>query len=297
MLTIRFIPFMLIFFALALNAEGQNYHEVLQGMVRNYRVKEHPDAKQYQWEVFSDYENIKSAESDQVGIKSSPSGLQNEITIEWKAEGIFYLAVTIVGQTGCLNRKVWPFQVNKNWLPIAVNDTATTGIDIALWINVHANDSSTMVPSSIYIYEHPQHGSVSINSFNFGVDYVPDYDFMGVDSFYYMVCDQNNVCDTAKVVINVEDIINPPEVFTPNGDGFNDYFVINGLERYPVNHLTIYNRWGNMVYEKQNYNNDWDGYANVKNRIGESKLPVGVYYYILRYTNSRVKQKGVYLER
>lgn len=66
-----------------------------------------------------------------------------------------------------------------------------------------------------------------------------------------------------------------PNVFTPNGDGVNDTFIIPGLGQYTDNELTIINRWGNHVYQKTNYNNEWTG----------DGLLEGTYYYILRAKN------------
>lgn len=48
-----------------------------------------------------------------------------------------------------------------------------------------------------------------------------------------------------------------PNVITPNGDGFNDAFVIRNLEQYPGSKLTITNRWGQEVYATEDYRNDW----------------------------------------
>lgn len=50
-----------------------------------------------------------------------------------------------------------------------------------------------------------------------------------------------------------------PNVFTPNGDGKNDFLVIENIEYYPDNKIVIFNRWGNKIFEKQGYQNDWDG--------------------------------------
>jgi gliding motility-associated-like protein len=63
-----------------------------------------------------------------------------------------------------------------------------------------------------------------------------------------------------------------PNVFTPNGDKFNQTFRIEKLEMYPDNDLTIYNRWGKIVYQKKGYQGEWDG----------SGLTSGVYYYSLK---------------
>ncbi len=65
--------------------------------------------------------------------------------------------------------------------------------------------------------------------------------------------------------------IHIPNVFTPTNDRFNNYFEIEGLEDFPNSTIKIYNRWGNMVYENQNYKNNWDA----------DGMADGTYYYIL----------------
>ena len=47
--------------------------------------------------------------------------------------------------------------------------------------------------------------------------------------------------------------------------------------------MKLFNRWGNLVFEKSNYRNDWDGVANAgtNNLTGRDKLPSGTYYYIV----------------
>ena len=62
---------------------------------------------------------------------------------------------------------------------------------------------------------------------------------------------------------------------TPNGDGANDVFYIENIDTFPNNYLTIYNRWGNVVFETRSYNNDWEGTYNGQ------PLPVGTYYYYM----------------
>ncbi|MFD2588983.1 gliding motility-associated C-terminal domain-containing protein [Croceitalea marina] len=70
--------------------------------------------------------------------------------------------------------------------------------------------------------------------------------------------------------------------FSPNGDGVNETFVIDCISKYPNNTLKIYNRWGNIVYEKQGYNNEFNGTSNGRAVIQKQEfLPVGTYYYIL----------------
>lgn len=73
-------------------------------------------------------------------------------------------------------------------------------------------------------------------------------------------------------------------IFTPNGDGFNDFLTINGItnSEFSDSKLQVYNRWGNLVYEQTAYQNDWDGTATNGLVInGSKKLPAGTYFYTL----------------
>lgn len=78
-------------------------------------------------------------------------------------------------------------------------------------------------------------------------------------------------------------------VITPDGDGLNENFVINCIEDLARNNIKIFNRWGQLVFEADNYDNTWDG----RTADGE-ELPEGPYYYILEYDsqNGRQQTKG-----
>lgn len=75
---------------------------------------------------------------------------------------------------------------------------------------------------------------------------------------------------------------------TPNGDGSNDYFRVLGIENYPDNQLKIYNRWGVLVYESENYgqgNNLFYGISEGRATFQKDKeLPSGTYFYILTFS-------------
>jgi gliding motility-associated-like protein len=76
--------------------------------------------------------------------------------------------------------------------------------------------------------------------------------------------------------------IKAPNVFTVNGDGINDKFEIYGIETYQNPRVVIFNRWGDVVYEHDNYKgNEWDG----------GTYPEGVYYYVIE-TEETDGEKG-----
>jgi gliding motility-associated-like protein len=88
---------------------------------------------------------------------------------------------------------------------------------------------------------------------------------------------------------------------SPNGDGQNDVFYIRGLECYPDNSVEIYNRYGVLVFNAEHYNNVDNAFTGVSqgkgNVSGSEGLPVGTYYYIIKYKDNEGNgyQKAGYL--
>ncbi len=67
-----------------------------------------------------------------------------------------------------------------------------------------------------------------------------------------------------------------PNVFSPNDDGRDDFWIITGIDRYPKCRVTVYNRWGKEVfYSDPGYTQPWDGKQN------HQPLPVATYYYVI----------------
>jgi len=87
-----------------------------------------------------------------------------------------------------------------------------------------------------------------------------------------------------------------PEGFSPNGDGYNDRFVILGIENFPGNELMVFNRQGVEIYRRVNYQNDWDGRPESGNVLG-GMLPEGTYYYIFKFGDSNIRKGTIYLNR
>ncbi len=94
------------------------------------------------------------------------------------------------------------------------------------------------------------------------------------------VIDINGCEGMATLSVNVE-LAAVPNAITPNGDGMNDFFIVPIIEQepdaFPNSELTIFNRWGDILFEESPYNNDWDG----RNNAG-ILIPEGTYYYVLR---------------
>ncbi|MGV3612530.1 MAG: gliding motility-associated C-terminal domain-containing protein [Fluviicola sp.] len=69
------------------------------------------------------------------------------------------------------------------------------------------------------------------------------------------------------------------DFFSPNGDGYNDKYIILNVENYPLGHLKVFNRWGELVYHAAPYKNDWDGKTNQSNALLGGECTPGVYYF------------------
>lgn len=123
---------------------------------------------------------------------------------------------------------------------------------------------------------------------------------------YYLTITSAEGCSSILKIILVGEAcgIVIPSAISPDGDGLNDSFVIDGLAAYPNSEVWIYNRWGNEVFYSNDYQNDWDGRSLSKLNVGGDELPEGTYYYLVKLggvegqTGAGEIHKGfVYLKR
>lgn len=108
-------------------------------------------------------------------------------------------------------------------------------------------------------------------------------------NYILTVTDANSCVNSDTVLITVileqfDGMIS--NLFTPNNDGINDTWYIQGIQNYPDNQVFVYNIYGNEVYSKKNYSNDWQGTYN------GSPLPDGTYYYVIRFEKFDKVMKG-----
>jgi gliding motility-associated-like protein len=103
--------------------------------------------------------------------------------------------------------------------------------------------------------------------------------------------------DSVAIVLRDCSILVVPDAFSPNGDGVNDTYHIQGLEYYPRNSFQVFNRWGSKVYERSPYTNTWTGKSEGKLNWG-ADLPESTYYFILDPGNDKEVITGyIYLRR
>jgi gliding motility-associated-like protein len=130
---------------------------------------------------------------------------------------------------------------------------------------------------------------VSCNSIQITSTHSPGSVFaVGQTKVEYTAATANGLFTTCSfnISIKIPDII-ANEVITPDGDSENDVWLIENIEKFPDNHVVVFDRWGSVVFQVDAYNNEnvsWDGH----------NVPTGTYYYTLMINawGSKVEKKG-----
>jgi gliding motility-associated-like protein len=120
------------------------------------------------------------------------------------------------------------------------------------------------------------------------VTWTPDQDITSTTIFnpivnplrtttYYVSGIDNDECfGVDSAVVTVEKIVDPVGGFSPNGDGVNDFFVIDRISKFPDAQVQIFNRWGNLIFTSdKGYTKPWNG------KFNGNGLSVGTYYYAI----------------
>jgi gliding motility-associated-like protein len=107
------------------------------------------------------------------------------------------------------------------------------------------------------------------------------------DILYTLLVTSADGCvDSSHVLVTVLKKPVVPNAFSPNGDGINDTWVIKYLDTYPGADISVFNRYGQLVYHNTGYTKAWDGTYNGK------PLPVATYYWIIDPKNGRAQMSG-----
>jgi gliding motility-associated-like protein len=203
---------------------------------------------------------------------------------------------TYIDSNGCVDTYIDSMWVNQGSVVVANNDDYIVEAGEFISFNVTLNDTGAW--NYYELLEFPEFGGITEEG-NGQITYYSYLDYEGMDSLKYFLCDDVcNYCDTGVVYFEVQlrgVII--PSGFSPDGDGINDMFVIRGLNKYPDNELTIFNRWGDLIYETKSYKNDWDGTTgNLSQKVSGNTVTDGTYFYILKLNDKDDRKYKGYVE-
>jgi gliding motility-associated-like protein len=239
----------------------------------------------------------------QTVILSAPTGFtsyawnNSQITQQINAIQPGNYSVSVTDASGCSSTPSDPIQVINatncvNNPPVINTTSATTFIGGKIIIDlsdlISDPDDNLDVASLQVIGNATQKGGkTSLNGFILEIDYATAK-FSGKDLVTIRVCDLLNVCFEANLEIEVIGDIVVYNGISPNGDGKNDTWEIEYITLFPDtqnNRVTIYNRWGDIVWEVSNYDNDNVVFTGL-NKNG-SELSTGTYFYKIEFESGR----------
>ncbi|MCH2022506.1 MAG: gliding motility-associated C-terminal domain-containing protein [Saprospiraceae bacterium] len=182
-----------------------------------------------------------------------------------------------------------------NFTVIGVNSHGC--IDTALAqgtiINISPPLNIIALPDSVFVGETTQ--LISTNDIDYVYNWIPDttlsdyYIFNPeakprITTVYYLIVTNEFGCKTIdSVIVNIREpicglpMVFVPNAFTPDGDGYNDVLMVNGNNITQVT-ISVYNRWGQKVFESNDQNIGWDG------KFNGNDLPPDVYGYYMKCT-------------
>jgi gliding motility-associated-like protein len=146
--------------------------------------------------------------------------------------------------------------------------------------------------AALYVIEQPASGALaSIDEFGtLTIDYT-GLTFSGTESIVIEACDVNGLCTAEEFNVDVVGDVVVYNAVSPEGK--NPILIFRYIETLPdtrENKVVIYNRWGDVVFEIDNYNNTTNTFAGVSSN--GTKLPSGTYYYKVTFTGGRKSMTG-----
>ncbi len=249
------------------------------------------------------------------------SAFSQDVDFEYKGSTCINSKITFIDKTGnFVDDWTWEFgdgqTTNGN---ATIEHTYTSAGVYTVTLRVKIAGNSFMTQKDITIHEHPicdfVIDTVYFSSFtrvftdsstsktNEFVKYIWDfgngavaelesnkaeYKFSseGEFSVWHKVIDKYGCHDSITKKVSITDIYRVPNVFTPNGDGINDLFVVtvNGVEKFSIQ---IFSRWGNLVFKRDNVQQIvWDG-----TMPDGSTVQSGTYFYEIQASDSQKEYK------
>ncbi|MBX2964138.1 MAG: gliding motility-associated C-terminal domain-containing protein [Cyclobacteriaceae bacterium] len=148
--------------------------------------------------------------------------------------------------------------------------------------------------STLTIISQPTSGATATidGNFNLIINY-QGMAFTGTENITLQVCDVFAACTQQVLSLEVVGDINVFTAISPNGDTRNDIFLIEHIEKFNdtrENRVSIYNRWGDLVWDGRNYDNTSVFFTGKSNN--GSDLPAGTYFYKIEFPSGRPMQVG-----
>jgi gliding motility-associated-like protein len=205
-------------------------------------------------------------------------------TICFNNAGSFDVSLRCTDANGCINNSIIQNAVIVDQTPVA-DFSITPGNIVSTGSSVifMADTSSAIGASYEWYFDDASSGNL-----NTSTETNPNHVYNNTGNYcIVLIASLNNCRDTISKCIDVlsDPKIIIPNLFTPNGDGINDLFLVtaDGITQFEIQ---FFDRWGELVFNSKSINVSWDG----KNSNGK-KVSDGVYYYIVTYTDFKNQTK------
>lgn len=222
------------------------------------------------------------------GPNGFTSSQQNPILPDFTVSKEGYYVLTVTNENGCTDTDSVAVFVNENLeLSLLASDTL-----------VCAGESITVVVSGAENYEWNGPDEFTLN----GDEVTIDNFNVDQSGWYYVEGTSEFGCSAADSIelglLDGTDCFFIPEFLSPNGDNMNDTWIITGIENFPNAEVSIFNRWGNLVFTASPYQNDWIGQVNEGVKIGgeSGTVPSGTYYYVIDLKDGETNPFKGYIE-
>ncbi|MEQ9208981.1 MAG: gliding motility-associated C-terminal domain-containing protein, partial [Pseudomonadales bacterium] len=190
------------------------------------------------------------------------------------------MVTATIGGTACTN----------NPPAIAASSQSTTieGMVTLNLLDLISDADDNLDPSTLKITTQPASGAAAqINNGILTVNY-SGLDFTGQDKISIEVCDLLGSCSEQEFIIEVMGELQIYNGISPNNDPYNNKWIISNIASLPdtrSNHVSIFNRWGDVVFEIDDYDNQDRAFTGVSNKGKE--LGGGVYFYKIEFKSGR----------
>ncbi|MGK7393966.1 MAG: Ig-like domain-containing protein [Candidatus Cyclobacteriaceae bacterium M3_2C_046] len=212
----------------------------------------------------------------------------------------------------------------KAWIQVRCRDDAPLVSDIQIrvdqsesfYFNASLFRLATVDPEQdtlqqILVLNQPEKGQLSVNLNPLAdssilsteqletLQFDPAPDWSGQDHFTWKGI-TNGLISSNQAQVKITVLPGEPQLviyqgFSPNGDQYNEQWIIDGIEQFPDNEVMIFNRNNILVFKQKNYDNRekvWQGQTNVHHFNPDHSAPNDVYYYLIRLKKSNQVYKG-----
>jgi len=249
------------------------------------------------------WEEVNDAEGYLISIGTSSGGMDIEAntdlgnqtsylpTVNWSEDETYFVTIIPYNEAGlslgCIETEFTTIAI------VTIPECAqlTSPFDGQTAVASNATLSwSTIDNAEGYLISITSEGELIIDNLDVGnvMTYVPSGTWISNQTYVVLISAYNsagmatNCFETTFVTQSVLNLGLTKFGFSPDDDGINEYWEIVGIEDFPNNEVTIYNRWGDVVFKTKAYNNDTNAFRGVSNKLsglGAGILPEGTYFF------------------